>query len=140
MNTLLELLEQDCTQSAAQLAAQAGMTEEQVKAEMARLEQDGTILGYQAIIDWDRVKRENVTALGIREEQVRPAETGEENTVECALVRLVEDVSMTTVLLRPLDAGPGAPLLRMAMEKGTVLTVGETLQVVLPPEDLMLLE
>ena len=61
MNTLLELLEQDCTQSAAQLAAQAGMTEEQVKAEMARLEQDGTILGYQAIIDWDRVKRENVT-------------------------------------------------------------------------------
>lgn len=51
MNTLLELLEQDCTQSAAQLAAQAGMTEEQVKAEMARLEQDGTILGYQAIID-----------------------------------------------------------------------------------------
>lgn len=63
MNTLLELLEQDCTQSAAQLAAQAGMTEEQVKAEMARLEQDGTILGYQAIIDWDRVKRENVTAL-----------------------------------------------------------------------------
>ena len=84
--------------------------------------------------------RENVTALGIREEQVRPAETGEENTVECALVRLVEDVSMTTVLLRPLDAGPGAPLLRMAMEKGTVLTVGETLQVVLPPEDLMLLE
>ena len=63
MNTLLELLEQDCTQSAAQLAAQAGMTEKEVKAEMARLEQDGTILGYQAIIDWDRVKRENVTAL-----------------------------------------------------------------------------
>ena len=63
MNTLLELLEQDCTQSAAQLAAQAGMSEAQVKEEMARLEQDGTILGYQAIIDWDRVKRENVTAL-----------------------------------------------------------------------------
>ena len=84
--------------------------------------------------------REGVTALGSREEQVRPAEPGEENAVECALVRLVEDVSMTTALLRPLDAGPGAPLLRMAMEKGTVLTVGETLQVVLPPEDLMLLE
>ena len=27
------------------------------------LEEDGAILGYQAIIDWDRVKRENVTAL-----------------------------------------------------------------------------
>lgn len=63
MNTLLELLEQDCTQSNAQLAAQAGMTEAEVAAERARLEEDGTILGYQAIIDWDRVKRENVTAL-----------------------------------------------------------------------------
>ena len=63
MHTLLELLEQDCTQPTAQLAAQAGMTEAEVAAERARLEEDGAILGYQAIIDWDRVKRENVTAL-----------------------------------------------------------------------------
>ena len=63
MQTLLELLEQDCTQSTAQLAAQAGLSEAQVKEEMARLEENGTILGYQAIIDWDRVRRDNVTAL-----------------------------------------------------------------------------
>ena len=63
MQTLLELLEQDCTQSTAQLAAQAGLSETQVKEEMARLEENGTILGYQAIIDWDRVHRDNVTAL-----------------------------------------------------------------------------
>ena len=63
MQTLLELLEQDCTQSTAQLAAQAGLSEAQVKEEMARLEENGTILGYQAIIDWDRVHRDNVTAL-----------------------------------------------------------------------------
>ena len=56
MHTLLELLEQDCTQPTAQLAAQAGMTEAEVEKERARLEEDGTILGYQAIIDWDRVK------------------------------------------------------------------------------------
>lgn len=63
MYTLLELLEQDCTQSPAQLAAQAGMTEAQVKDELTQLEESGAILGYQAIIDWDRVKRESVTAL-----------------------------------------------------------------------------
>ena len=63
MHTLLELLEQDCTQPTAQLAAQAGMTEAEVNKERARLEENGTILGYQAIIDWDRVRRENVTAL-----------------------------------------------------------------------------
>ena len=63
MNTLLELLEQDCTQSPAQLAAQAGMTEAEAKDELRRLEEEGVILAYQAVIDWDRVKRENVTAL-----------------------------------------------------------------------------
>ena len=63
MQTLLELLEQDCTQSPAQLAAQAGLTEAQVKEEIARLEEAGVILGYQAVIDWDRVRRDNVTAL-----------------------------------------------------------------------------
>ena len=63
MNTLLELLEQDCTQSPAQLAAQAGMTEVEAKDELRRLEEEGVILVYQAVIDWDRVKRENVTAL-----------------------------------------------------------------------------
>ena len=63
MSRLLELLEEDCRQSTAQLAARANMTQEEVRKEIAELEQDGTILGYQAIVDWDRVKRENVTAL-----------------------------------------------------------------------------
>lgn len=63
MNKLLALLEKDCTQTPAQLAAQAGMTEGEVKAEIARLEKDGVILGYQAIVDWDRTRREAVTAL-----------------------------------------------------------------------------
>ena len=39
------------------------MTEAQVKDELTQLEESGAILGYQAIIDWDRVKRESVTAL-----------------------------------------------------------------------------
>lgn len=84
--------------------------------------------------------REGVTALGIREEQVRLARPGEKNTVDCNLVRLVEDVSAAAALLRLLTAGPGAPLLRMAVEKKTTLTAGDTLRVTLPPEDLMLLE
>lgn len=63
MNKLLELLERDCTQTTAQLAAQAGMTQEEVTAAIQTLEDNGTILGYQAIIDWDQVRREAVTAL-----------------------------------------------------------------------------
>ena len=64
MYTLLELLEQDCTQSPAQLA-RTGRHDRgtEVKDELTQLEESGAILGYQAIIDWDRVKRESVTAL-----------------------------------------------------------------------------
>ena len=63
MNPLLELLEQDCAQSPAQLAAQAGMTEEEVRAEVRALERKGVILGYQAVVDWSKVRDEGVTAL-----------------------------------------------------------------------------
>ena len=47
----------------AALAAAAGISEAEAKAAIQAYEEDRTILGYQAIIDWDRVRRENVTAL-----------------------------------------------------------------------------
>ena len=63
MGKLLELLEQDCTVPTAALAAAAGISEEEAKTAVKQYEGDRTILGYQAIIDWDRVRKENVTAL-----------------------------------------------------------------------------
>ena len=64
MNTkLLQLLESDCTLSADQLAAMTGMTVEEVKAEIKAFEAEGLILGYRAVVDWDRTEREAVTAL-----------------------------------------------------------------------------
>lgn len=63
MTKLLQLLEQDCTLTDAQLASMVDMTEEEVRAERKRLEDDKLILGYKAIVDWDRTQREAVTAL-----------------------------------------------------------------------------
>ena len=63
MEKLLELLERDCTQTAEQLSAQSGLTLEEVRREQKRLEDEGVILGYKAIVDWDRASREAVTAL-----------------------------------------------------------------------------
>lgn len=63
MTKLLQLLEADCTLTDAQLASMANMTEEEVRAEKKKLEEDKVILGYQAIVDWDRTQREAVTAL-----------------------------------------------------------------------------
>lgn len=64
MNTkLLQLLESDCTLTPDQLAAMTGMTVEEVKAEVKKYQDEKIILGYRAVIDWDRTARESVTAL-----------------------------------------------------------------------------
>lgn len=63
MKKLLQLLEDDCTLSHAQLAAMTGMSESEVASTIERYERDNLILGYKAIVDWDRTERESVTAL-----------------------------------------------------------------------------
>lgn len=63
MKTLLQLLEDDCTLTHAQLASMADMPEAEVAAAIAKYEESKIILGYKAIVDWDRTDRESVTAL-----------------------------------------------------------------------------
>ena len=60
---LLQLLEEDCTLTPEQLASMANMTVDEVKASIKRYEENKVILGYKAIVDWDRTDREAVTAL-----------------------------------------------------------------------------
>ena len=63
MSKLLRLLEADCTHTHEQLASMAGMTVDEVRKEIKQYEDDKVILGYKAIVDWDRTQRESVTAL-----------------------------------------------------------------------------
>ena len=63
MSKLLRLLEADCTLTHEQLASMAGMTVDEVRKEIKQYEDDKVILGYKAIVDWDRTQRESVTAL-----------------------------------------------------------------------------
>ena len=63
MKKLLKLLEQDCTLSRDQLATMTGMTRQQVDDTIAACEKEGLIRGYQALIDWDRVTPDAVTAM-----------------------------------------------------------------------------
>lgn len=63
MKKLLQLLEDDCTLTRQQLASMTGMTGAEVDAAIAEYEKNNIILGYKAIVDWDRTERESVTAL-----------------------------------------------------------------------------
>ena len=64
MNTkLLKLLNRDSRTSAADLAVMLCTTEEEVRAEITKMEQEGIIRGYKAVIDWDRLDNAYVSAI-----------------------------------------------------------------------------
>ena len=60
---ILKLLEQDCTMPQHVIAARCGVEEAEVRKTIESLEREGVILSYQAMIDWDKTKKETVTAL-----------------------------------------------------------------------------
>jgi len=63
MDKILPLLQHTARASVADLAKSANLSEADVAARIAKLEEDGVILGYQAIVDPQKVARERVTAV-----------------------------------------------------------------------------
>lgn len=63
MNELLKLLESDCTLTTQQIATMLDMNEADVAAAKEQCEKDGLIIAYQALIDWDKIGEDSVTAL-----------------------------------------------------------------------------
>lgn len=63
MKSLLELLENDATLTAEQLATMIGGDAEEIKAMIRSYEKDGVIVGYKTLIDWDKTERTMVSAL-----------------------------------------------------------------------------
>ena len=63
MEKLLDLMENNATLSAKEIALMLSKEEGDVKEMIKQLEADGVILGYKTIIDWDKTDREYVNAL-----------------------------------------------------------------------------
>ena len=63
METILNILEENARLTNSQVAVLAGVSEDEAAKKIAKFEKDGTIVGYKAIIDWDKTNREYVTAL-----------------------------------------------------------------------------
>ena len=63
MDTILKLLESNAQLTPAQLAVMCNKSEEEVKKAIAKYEEDGTIVGYKTLIDWDKTERAYVNAM-----------------------------------------------------------------------------
>ena len=60
---ILTLLENDATLTPEQLAVMLSSDAQTIRDEIRTMEQNGTILGYKTIIDWEKTDREAVSAM-----------------------------------------------------------------------------
>lgn len=63
MKSILSLLEKDATLSAKQIAVMLGIDEAEAAARIKQYEESKAILGYKAIVDWDKCENELVSAM-----------------------------------------------------------------------------
>ena len=63
MEKLMKLLQEDATLTAQQLSVMIGMTEAEVSSAMHKLEKDGVIKGYRALVNWERTDANRASAL-----------------------------------------------------------------------------
>ena len=63
MNTILRLLEEDSRLTPEQIALMCDKEVGDIRRMIEDYESEGVILGYQALIDWDKTDREYVSAL-----------------------------------------------------------------------------
>lgn len=63
MKEILELLEEDAKLTPAQIAAMLGLSEAEVSAKIAELEEKKIILGYFTLVNWDKAGSDKVSAL-----------------------------------------------------------------------------
>ena len=63
MEKLLDLMENNATLSTKEIALMLSKEEGDIKKMVKELEDDGVILGYRTVIDWEKTDREYVSAL-----------------------------------------------------------------------------
>jgi len=91
MDPLLALLQKDARLSAEQLSGLLNMTPDAVRAAIAAREADGTILGYQAVMDPEKADDEGVQA--VIEVKVTPERGGGFDRIAARIARFDQVVS-----------------------------------------------
>ncbi len=60
---ILKLIGKNAKMTAVDIAVVLGVKEEEIRAEIAAMEEEGIIRGYKAVIDWDKVGSNYVSAI-----------------------------------------------------------------------------
>ena len=90
MDKLLKLLEDNATLTPAELAVMLNKEEGDIRALIEKYEQDGVIVGYKTLVDWDKTDREYVTAM-IEVKMTPQRDRGFDRFAECYFGRSVAE-------------------------------------------------
>ena len=136
MQTMESLFRAPGTRSAARLSGCKNFAAAQPGEQSVFLPQWGVTLSCR------RPVPPRTAAVGLRSHHLHLAAPGEENAFSCQVVRVIDDVFASILLLRPEGAEPDAPLLRMELDKAVwAAHDGETaVMAAIRPEDVLLLE
>ena len=63
MDEILEILEKNCKYTDEQIATMTAKTKEEVRDAIDEYEKDDVIVGYSALVNWEKTQKENVVAL-----------------------------------------------------------------------------
>lgn len=108
---------------------------------------EGSILravDWGVLLDCGKQPDSPTNYIGVRAHYITPTESTGKNTIDCDIIRVIDDVFSTVIMLRP----KGAPEqsiyadIRIELQKSDWATLGakKTLRVKIEPEDIMLLK
>lgn len=82
-----------------------------------------------------------ISAVGLRAHHITFANNKNENTIRCLVVRTMDNVFSTIIILRPLDSPPNSPTLRMETTKAlwSEYRDSKIVSVSISPQDILLL-
>ena len=136
VQTLEALFQAPGTESAARLSGCKNFAAAKPSGESVLLPEWGLTLAC------NRAVPSETAVAGIRSHRIRFAAQGEENAFSCVVVKVIDDVFGSIVLLRPVNAAQDAPLLRIELDKAAWAAHEEekTVTVAVRPEDILLLQ
>ena len=134
--TLRELFHEPVTEAAARLSGCKNYADAIPRGTAVFLPEWGLTL------DCGKPVPEDTRRVGIRSHHVAMAEVGSPGAFPCAVQRVIQDVFVTIVLLRPEGAAPDAPPLRMELDREVWYAVNDKQHVwaVIQPRDILLLK
>ena len=134
--TLRELFHQPVTEAAARLSGCKNYADAVPMGNAVSLPEWGLILNCGKEVPAD------IRRIGIRAHHVTIAEPQSPGSFPCAVQRVIQDVFITIVLLRPEGAAPDAPPLRMELDREDWYAVEDKQHVwaAIQPRDILLLK